>query len=447
MRSVLVFIIAFAFVSAAKAELGALDKMVMPGEVIQDHSKFESSCSKCHVVFRKNAQDKACVQCHDHVDIGRDVKNKKGFHGRIKGKFCRDCHKEHLGRSADIIRFDERKFNHRQTDFPLGGKHRKTKCKECHKAGEKYSQAPSDCYTCHRLDDKHKGGLGKDCGKCHVDQSWDKIRFDHDKTGFKLRGKHAKAKCESCHKKHRYKDTPDTCYACHRKDDKHKGGLGRKCQKCHVAGSWKRMKFNHDKTGFPLRGEHKKAECESCHKKHNYKDAPTSCYACHKRDDKHKGEQGKKCESCHNEYLWKRTSFDHGLSTFPLLGKHKKVKCKKCHKSKRFKKAPTDCYSCHRRKDEHKGTLGTKCDICHNSKDWKYWKFNHNRQTGFRLDGAHKNLACVTCHNRPVKGRALLPGTCVDCHSGDDVHDGRFGEYCERCHTTTDFRDVRHGIR
>lgn len=375
------FVFVFLLMPAVSvAELGALDSMVMPGKVIEGHSKFESSCSSCHVLFNKKAQDKVCMQCHDHANIKKDVLAKKGFHGRQKGKVCRDCHQDHKGRKADIVKLNKKKFDHQKTDFPLGGKHKKEKCKSCHKPGDKFNKAPSKCYACHKKDDEHKGGLGKDCGSCHVDRGWKKIRFDHDKTGYALRGKHAKAKCVACHKRHKYKNTP------------------------------------------------------------------TTCYACHKKDDKHKGQQGKKCGSCHNARSWETTSFDHGLSRFPLLGKHKRVKCKKCHKTKKFRDASIKCYSCHKKEDEHKGRLGTQCEQCHNARGWKYWKFNHDRQTGFPLKGGHKGLDCLVCHSRPLKGKVSLPGTCVGCHSDDDVHDGRFGEYCERCHTVNDFGQIRHGV-
>lgn len=67
-------------------------------------------------------------------------------------------------------------------------------------------------------------------------------------------------------------------------------------------------------------------------------------------------------------------------------------------------------------------------------------------KTGFPLKGGHKGLDCLVCHSRPLKGKVSLPGTCVGCHSDDDVHDGRFGEYCERCHTVNDFGQIRHGV-
>ncbi len=82
------------------------------------------------------------------------------------------------------------------------------KCNDCHKADKKYREAPSYCNECHKKDDKHKGGLGTDCAKCHVEKDWKTVSFDHDKTKFKLLGKHIDVKCDKCHIDNKFKDTP-----------------------------------------------------------------------------------------------------------------------------------------------------------------------------------------------------------------------------------------------
>jgi hypothetical protein len=447
----------FAACGVSNAELSAFDAMVMPGELIKGHQKLESECTKCHVLFKKSAQLKACLDCHDHKRIAQDIENHKGYHGRIKIKDCKQCHTEHKGRKANIVVINDKTFDHNLTDFRLRGKHRdesKVKCRDCHKKGKLYRDAPKKCYTCHKKDDEHKGKLGKKCESCHTEKDWKKTRFNHDKTRFKLRGAHRTVKCEDCHKNRNFKKTPRTCYACHKKDDYgkggHKGNFGRKCQTCHTDIDWKRVKFNHDRdTKYKLRGAHKKIKCSACHKRNAYKHkTSTKCYACHKKDDKHKGSLGKKCGKCHNVGSWEKVLLDHDLTRFPLLGKHKKVKCKKCHKTRKFNEASMVCNDCHKKEDVHKGRLGTKCDVCHNASSWLKWKFNHNKQTNFPLDGAHDGLVCEACHTRAVSGRARLEGTCVSCHQEDDVHDGGFGLFCERCHYTSDFIriKVRPGI-
>jgi hypothetical protein len=140
---------------------------------------------------------------------------------------------------------------------------------------------------------------------------------------------------------------------------------------------------------------------------------------------------------------WKRTTFDHGLARFPLIGKHAKVKCKECHKDKTYKDAPIKCYGCHKDDDDHKLRLGPRCNRCHNVRGWKYWTFNHNKQTNFHLVGKHKGLKCEACHLQTMKKKVSLPGDCNSCHSDDDVHNGDFGQACERCHYSSNWKKVR----
>ena len=194
----------------------------------------------------------------------------------------------------------------------------------------------------------------KKCGACHTERDWkEKGKFDHDKTSFPLLGKHITTKCDACHKTKDYKEAPKDCYGCHKKDDKHEGTLGEKCESCHGERDWKttRGRFDHDKTKFALRGGHaaEKVRCSDCHKDvKSYRKTPMECNACHKKDDKHEGQQGRECEKCHVDKDWKTVpKFDHGLTRFPLLGKHFKVECKDCHKSLRYKDAKIDCLACH----------------------------------------------------------------------------------------------------
>lgn len=419
----------------------------MPGKVIEGHAKIESDCKACHAKFDKAAQQSLCMDCHK--DVGLDVKFHTGYHGRLDKTDCRLCHTDHKGRDMNIVVFDEKKFDHRLTDFELKGAHAKpgVQCQDCHKPKEKYRDAPSACVACHKKDDVHKGSLGKDCASCHTDRDWKVTRFDHSKTRFPLIGKHLDVECTACHKDPNYKITPSACIACHRKDDKHKAHFGDKCESCHTAKDWKHITFDHDRdTKYPLRGKHMGVKCAACHKGVLYKDkTDTFCFACHEKDDKHKGQQGKNCGDCHNERSWVTTRFDHGQTRFPLLGKHATVECKKCHLSAQFKDAKTECVACHKKDDSHKRRLGSQCEDCHNARDWKAWDYDHDTRTRFKLDGAHKGLACQACHVKPVDGKPSLVGTCQSCHDVDDVHDGNFGKTCERCHVTSSFKKVRMG--
>jgi hypothetical protein len=176
-----------------------------------------------------------------------------------------------------------------------------------------------------------------------------------------------------------------------------------------------------------------------------YKDKlKTDCFSCHEKDDKHKGEEGKKCGSCHHEDSWKKVEFDHRISRFPLTGKHMLTECKKCHFTVVFKEAKSDCYSCHKADDVHKRTQGTGCEACHNTRDWKSWDFDHDK-THFKLTGKHSKLKCIDCHFTPVKKKITLAATCFNCHEKDDKHDGAFGQQCDHCHIGSSWTKITVG--
>jgi len=591
LATALAFVLSCGLGGGAAAQ--GIESVLRPGEVIEGHAKVEDDCGQCHVKFDRNAQDRLCADCHK--DVGRDVRERTGFHGRQKPQACRNCHTDHKGRGARIVMFDERNFDHTQSDYALRGRHEKVECRKCHEPAKRWREAPHDCNACHRKDDTHKGSLGTKCADCHTENSWKEARFDHEKTRFALTGKHVDAKCADCHKDSRYKETPRTCIGCHRKEDDgakgHKGRFGIKCESCHGTKAWKPSTFNHDqdtkyplrfahgkakcgdchtgilfkdKTGsacidchrkdddgakghkgslgrdcgschtergwketggrfdhaksrFPLLGAHRDTECKACHKSTNYKEAPrdcvgchrkddkhegnlgtqcadchnerkwsetagrfdhdktkfklrnahaaktvkcdachvnlrsfrntaTDCLACHKKDDKHQGQLGPKCEQCHGDRDWKVPAFDHRVTRFPLLGRHVAVKCGDCHATPRYRDAARDCWSCHKKDDKHKLAYGTAFESCHNARGWGLWDFDHDRRSSFALDGAHRKTACAACHTRPApagKAIAEVGTSCLACHRKDDTHDGGFGSRCEQCHYTDRWKRVR----
>jgi nitrate/TMAO reductase-like tetraheme cytochrome c subunit len=421
-----------------------IESIVSPGKVIQGHQKIEDDCKLCHTKFDRKAQDGLCMDCHK--EIAKDVLNKMGFHGRLKPQTCRSCHTDHKGRDVHIADFDKKKFDHTQTDFNLRGKHAKVECDKCHLPSKKYRDAATDCNACHRKDDIHKGSLGVKCESCHNESNWKETKFDHDATRFALTGKHSDVKCADCHKTANYKETPRNCIGCHKKDDEgkgHKGLYGEKCESCHTTKLWKPSTFKHDvDTKYVLKGAHRTSTCASCHTGHLYRvKLSQDCYACHKKDDKHKETLGKNCGNCHAERSWKEvTKFDHNKSDFPLLGKHSKVECKDCHKSALFKEAPKDCYSCHKKDDKHKETLGKSCGNCHTERDWKeVTKFDHNK-SDFPLLGKHSKVECKDCHKSALFKEA--PKDCYSCHKKDDKHKETLGKSCGNCHTERDWKEV-----
>ena len=385
-------------------------------------------CDDCHKDGHYKDTPMACVACHR-----KDDHHKSQF-----GDRCDTCHAATDWKSI--------RFNHdTDTTYALLGRHRLVKCESCHTGNLYRDKLATACVECHRKDDKHQGSLGTNCANCHSERTWkEPNRFDHSKSDFPLLGSHAKVACADCHKSTMFKEAPLQCIGCHRKDDKHKGTLGEACQTCHDATKWTKTSFDHAKTVFPLLGKHQPVKCAACHKSFNYKEAPTDCFACHQADDKHRGQEGKACGSCHDTHGWTPApSFDHGLTRFPLLGNHARVECKSCHAGPLFKSANISCNSCHAKDDKHKKTLGPLCEQCHNAKAWKAWDFDHDKRTRFPLDGKHVGLSCAACHTRPMETRVTASSQCVSCHVKDDVHDGSYGKTCQQCHVTSSFRNIK----
>ena len=391
------------------------------------------ACAQCHTPgtrFRDTPH--ACASCHTKMDPHR---------GQL-GRECQSCHTSATWKQP-------LPFDHTRTGFTLAGAHRDAKCLSCHE-GQRWKGLTTTCASCHARDDVHKGANGIYCAQCHTTRAWRQIAFDHDRlTSFALRGAHRQATCAACHQQPaRAVHTPSGCNACHAGNDVHKGATGPDCQSCHDENAWKLAHFDHNRmTRFALLGQHAQIRCEACHTQPAQSvHLPTNCNACHAKQDVHGGKLGAACADCHSSRDWKvQTSFDHGLTHFPLLGKHAALACAACHADRTFSAKGTACAACHV-DTHHHGTLGTPsaCGTCHNAANWKVWSFDHDTKTHFALTGRHQGLICSACHAR-AGNPAKLSTQCVDCHQRDDVHRGGFGDTCERCHVTSDFKQVRFG--
>jgi nitrate/TMAO reductase-like tetraheme cytochrome c subunit len=137
------------------------------------------------------------------------------------------------------------------------------------------------------------------------------------------------------------------------------------CATCHNVTSWKKVTFDHDKTGFKLEGKHARKACAACHFKKNelgvrvqkFEGLSKECSTCHK--DNHVGqfaENGKTdCTRCHGFERWEDSKYDHNTSRFKLEGAHQKVQCFKCHKQTtdergtfvKYKYKGIECAVCH----------------------------------------------------------------------------------------------------
>lgn len=442
-----------ALVLAVSATLRAqtiFERLVMPGPLIEGHSKLEKDCKNCHKPFSKSVQRHLCLACHEKV--AADFDDGVGFHGRRKDITttpCKHCHTDHIGRDADIVKLDLETFDHDHTDFALVGSHKTVSCETCHEPKVKFRDAPLACVKCHKEDEPHQGRLGEKCETCHSAESWRQTKpFNHDETKFPLAGAHKEVSCKTCHTGEQYKDLPGECVSCHRLQDVHDGRHGEKCEKCHSSEKWKTIRFDHDKdTEFPLRSKHKEAKCESCHRANVFEEKlSANCVSCHREDDAHKGQQGEDCGKCHKENGWRQdVFFDHDITRFPLIGLHATVPCEECHITQRFKDAPLNCNQCHGKDGHHEGRLGALCSTCHNPNGWALWQFDHDTQTSFPLTGSHTGLDCHACHTEKNVQKVEQSSSCHGCHQRDDVHQGAFGPQCDRCHTTKTFTGTFRG--
>jgi hypothetical protein len=244
------------------------------------------TCKSCHAGERWRGVAVECVSCHLQQDV----------HKTRNGAKCEECHSTR--RWADV-RFD----HDAQTKFPLMGKHRGVECGKCHVEDPHRVKPATACVACHKKDDAHKGQLGEQCVKCHGEGGWKSdVKFDHAVTRFPLKGKHADAKCEDCHKSRAYKEVPLTCSGCHSDAKSHDGRLGSNCATCHAPNTWKQARFDHStQTKFKLVGRHATATCYSCHATRHVTRATlsTDCYTCHKSQDRHQGAFGRDCGKCH----------------------------------------------------------------------------------------------------------------------------------------------------
>lgn len=465
---------------------GRLDAQLSPGDLSNAHKDLEgvSNCTQCHDIGNKVPNNK-CLNCHKEIKTRLD--RNEGFHAssEVRNQDCARCHSDHHGRKFDMVRFDEKKFNHTATGYELMGAHKRIDCRQCHQADnvddvnlkkrpETFLGLKQNCASCH--EDRHQKTLGNDCAKCHTTEVFKPAgKFNHDKTDFALAGKHKTVACIECHLKETKNGAEyqrfsglafKNCNSCHA--DAHKNNLGANCKECHSEQSFQALgklnKFNHSKTPFALKGKHKQTDCKQCHNlgatpltvfqdRHGVK--TENCSTCHK--DVHEGKFGNNCAECHNENSFGKVGnldvFDHTRTNFALEGKHETVDCRKCHTSESMTDPlpHTTCASCHT--DFHEGQfvnqgVGPDCRRCHTVDGFSESLFtleDHGR-TKFPLTGAHVATPCFACHRQEEKWTFKgLGERCVDCHK--DVHAGQIAEKwypdhtCTQCHNPAGWRE------
>jgi mono/diheme cytochrome c family protein len=424
--------------------------------------------------------EQACASCHADPHRG------------VLGRQCEKCHGAARWNATPG-------FDHARTRYALTGKHVTTKCADCHldprlglaadAAGRPIPRyrplAFGECSDCHK--DPHTGALGPRCASCHETQSFKVIntaRFDHERTRYPLKGRHAAVKCEKCHdfstgvSKLLRNPRFAVCADCHR--DAHGGtatlaGRNVDCTSCHAVDGWKPATYTvaqHRLAAYPLAGQHERVPCAACHVKNPagvptitlgtaavwMRPVATRCQACHADD--HNGQLasrpgGAPCERCHKVAGWTPSTYTaaaHKALRLDLTGRHAEITCAACHGPLRRGLPPLPagpalgkagvaltlkevaCASCH--VDPHRGKA-PRCLECHDTRTFRPSTVDVAAHKRYRLplDGAHAAVPCVTCHAQMKHAPATSSLVLARWAFADVLFTAPRGG-CEGCHET-----------
>ncbi|MEM8882746.1 MAG: cytochrome c3 family protein [Planctomycetota bacterium] len=398
----------------------------------------ELSCRECHAADGARALEKIghgpprpprdCASCHESPHATAFVQGVAKLEKKTEGASCATCH------LADHESFREKEIEvtdaqHAASGFALELPHHEVTCAECHQPElptfeERYPGRPSDdCASCHQ--DVHEGQFkALSCVTCHARTHFEPHLFTvarHEETNLPLTGRHVETNCNDCHKPREtdgpraFRGVDDTCASCHR--DAHRDAFAKfdeelretehgSCAACHGTTSFRDLvtPFDHAKfTSFPLDGAHAQETCEACHKRGPEPDRNGRTFGFVEDNfGRHEG-----CQTCHADPH--RGEFDTKEHPREVKGK---TGCARCHTTTSFRDFPEG--------------------------------FDHAKWTGFRLDGAHRQASCSSCHTpmreADARGRSwgrAAGNRCADCH--DDPHAGQFQRRrgkvnCEKCH-------------
>jgi hypothetical protein len=307
------------------------------------------------------------------------------------------------------------------------------------------------------------GPIAIACQECHTYTSWKPIRahpeFNHDQTGYPLRGMHQNVGCTKCHASLIFTNVSKHCADCHA--DIHRRQFGANCENCHSVKGWQvsTKDISDHLNRFPLVGAHALLACADCHKNAavgQFAGLSTACYSCHQKDfqtpvfDHVSAGLPTTCESCHTMDTWFNAKFDHlKMTGYALTGAHATLPCTACHLNNVFKGTPAACFSCHATDFTNSNNpphvqlgLPHDCGTCHTTTNWLNAKFDHGVFANYPLTGMHATLTCVQCHTN--NNYSSTPTACVACHKADfngtnnpsHVNSG-FPTDCSLCHTTS----------
>ena len=442
---------------------------VSPGPLAVAHQEWDNltACFQCH--SRSEAMTQRCLACHTEIAWYRS--QRRGFHARVTATECAKCHPDHAGRDFAMVHWDEgapERFRHDRTGWALTGAHARVACRACHKIENqraavaakirKKDHAASwlgldtSCASCHT--DPHAGRFGSDCARCHTTGAWKEISktgFDHEKTRFPLRGRHAAVACASCHdEKTAWGPKPAfaACGDCHK--DAHAGtatlaGKPADCAACHDVNGFASSTFTaerHAKTAYPLTGKHLALACNACHVRERGAAAALGSAGVRMRP------RFDRCERCHEDA--------HGgqLSAAAPAGSG----------------ARNGAGAARNGAGAGRSGARTACADCHTTAGYRpsTFRVSDHAALRFALAGAHAKAACRDCHGadreglpppvgRERAGRAgfvfrIVELECAACHA--DPHGGRFAaagarpdpKGCLGCHGVEAFRPAAYDL-
>ncbi|HEY0192890.1 MAG TPA: hypothetical protein VGC42_17360 [Kofleriaceae bacterium] len=339
------------------------------------------ACSKCHARGAYDRAGRTCAGCHGdphaaqferpHVFGERalgDFRLVMPLAGLAQPRACSECHT-----TAGWIPSTIQVASHPQA-FPLRDAHARVACARCHAAG-RFVGTGHDCAGCHP-DVRHHGRFGADCATCHDEVAWSRTpKFDHGRTGFPLDHAHAAAECKACHGADGLRlarvAQPTACQTCHAPI--HGKQFGARCTECHNTRRFDETPpFDHAaRTDFPLELRHATLRCLQCHDARQRPTVNRACRTCH--GDPHRGGNAFDCLDCHRADRWRIIRFDHDLTSYPLVGRHRTAGCGGCHTNPNWTGVRTDCIACHAldrpRTQDHLTKL--ICDDCHSPTSWR----------------------------------------------------------------------------
>ncbi|RMD95539.1 MAG: hypothetical protein D6813_00165 [Calditrichaeota bacterium] len=322
------------------------------------------NCQSCHNIQDFSKIDASCTSCHEDIH---------------QGKMSSDCDRCHQFRGWEILDTEE---IHKDTRFPLLGRHVLVDCWSCHKnqAQGDFALGTTECVSCHQQDylavenpNHVSNAFSTSCQECHNMDNWRPAFLpDHDSFFPIFSGSHSGVwnDCKTCHQEPA-NFSQFTCFSCHehnqaKMDDKHRGIPGyvfesSACLDCHPSGSESELGKDHDSRFFPIySGTHSGAwqGCSDCHVDSQNRQV-VSCIDCHehnpaKTDAQHSGISGyvyatQNCLNCHP--TGEKGEFrEHDNLYFPIFsGKHRNKwdnDCSICHIDPNNRKV-FSCFNCH----------------------------------------------------------------------------------------------------